>query len=81
MSNVKIELNHAGIKALLQSNEMQGILREHAEATKSGCGELSDEYSVNVSVGKNRAKAVVKPDTVHARRSNLKHDTLIKALK
>lgn len=81
MDNFRFVLNSAGVRELLKSSAMQSILREHAEATRNGCGDLSDDYIAEVKVGGTRARATIKADTPHAHYSNLKHNTLLKALK
>lgn len=77
MSKVRFELNRNGVRELMQSNEMQQILRSKAEQVKSAAGE---DYEVTSYVGKNRANASVKVTSNAAYKDNLEHNTLLKAL-
>lgn len=78
MSNVKIKLNSAGVRSLLKSTEMQGVLTEHATAIRQRTG---DGYEQDIHVGQNRANAMVKATTYKAKRDNLKNNTLLKAVR
>ena len=83
MSNIRVELNHAGMNQLLHSEEMRACLQEYAEQVQSRCtvGNVSpDEYRCSVKNAGSRLVARVFPDTKHAFRSNRKHETLTKAL-
>lgn len=77
MSNVKIELNSAGIQELLKSSEVRGYCEKiaHGVASRAGTG-----YDVDTYIGKTRANAMVYPTTHAAYRDNLKNNTLAKAL-
>lgn len=77
MSEIKIELNSSGIQELLKSAEMQAEVTQLAEQVQASAGE---GYSVKTTVGQKRCNAKVYPDGVHAYNSNLKHNTLLKAL-
>lgn len=78
MSKFEFKLNKAGVKELLKSPEMQGILNEKASSIRSRCG---DGYSNDVRAGKNRAVAMVKADTPDARNDNAENNTILKAVK
>lgn len=78
MSKVWLELDFEGVRELLRSEEMEEICREEAEAIQSRCG---DGYEVTTHVGKNRVNAMVSAESIKAKRSNLKHNTLLKAVK
>ncbi len=78
MSRVKVKLNRAGVKELLQSSAMQQICREHAERIKARCG---DGYEMDSRVGRNRVNAMVWAESPEAIRNNLKNNTIFKALK
>ena len=81
MSNFRFELNRAGVRELLQSSEMQGILREASENIRSNAeGMTGLEYRADVKVGKNRAVATIAADSAKAYYENLSHNTLLKAL-
>lgn len=74
---IRIELNRAGVRELLMSEEMAGICRELAEGVAANAGE---GYGVDVHYGKNRVNASVGARTEEAEKDNLKNNTLIKAL-
>lgn len=83
MSKVKFELNRAGVAQLLKGAEMQGILSEYAEEVRGRCTAGSvgtEEYASAVQVRGSRAVGTVRADSAHAYYSNLKHNTLLKAL-
>ena len=77
MSNFVFKLNRAGVRELLKSSEMQGILKEHATTIKNRAG---DGYEQDIHVGRNRANAMVKAETFKARKDNSKNNTLLKAV-
>lgn len=83
MSNIRFELNSAGVVELMQSTEMQAVLQGYASQVQSRCtaGHVPpDEYGTSVRVSGDRAKAKVFPKTRHALNSNRVHKTLQKAL-
>lgn len=73
-----IKLNRAGVKALMQSEEMQTVLQKSASAIRDRCG---DGYEQDLRVGKNRANAQVWAETSKAKRDNLKNNTILKAVR
>lgn len=77
MSKVKFELNRDGVRELLKSAEMQSVLSECASSVQGIAGE---EYQSEIQTGANRCWAKVSAATPHAYYSNLKHNTLVKAL-
>ena len=78
MSKFKFELNRAGVRELLQSGEMQGIVEEKASGVLSRAGV---GFSMNSRVGKTRVNAMVYPETKEAYYRNLYSNILLKALK
>ena len=78
MSKFKFELNRAGVKELMQSEEMQSILKEYATGIRNRCGE---GYEQDIYIGKNRANAMVWPETFQAKRDNLKNNSILKAVR
>lgn len=78
MSKFKFTLNRAGVRELLQSGEMQGIVEEKANGVLSRAGV---GFSMNSRVGKTRVNAMVYPETKEAFYRNLKTNILLKALK
>jgi len=77
MGNVRIELNRAGVRELLLSNEILAVCEKVADGVAMRAGE---GYGVNVFHGRNRVNAEVQAETAAAYRDNLKNNTLLKAL-
>ena len=77
MKTVRFELNRAGVRELLQSSEMQNIVRGYAETVQRRAG---DGYEVSVYTGRNRVNASVKAETSAAYRDTVENNTLLKAL-
>ncbi len=78
MAKVKIELNRAGVRALLKSGEMKAICDERAAAIADRCGE---GYEHGAYTGKNRVNASVWAETMQAKRDNMENNTILRALK
>ena len=76
MNDFRFELNRAGVRELLQSQEMQDVLVDFAEQVANRAG---DGYSVYV--GTNRANVSVRTETEEAMADNLDHNTLEKAIR
>ena len=74
----KFILNRAGVAELMKSEAMQSILREKASEITGRCG---DGYESDLVVGKNRANAMVWPETSAAKRDNIKNNTILKAVR
>ena len=77
MSKFKFELNQAGVRALMQSPEMQSILKDKAGNTVN---RLGSGYDSDIFVGKNRANAMVYADSFKARLENSRENTILKAV-
>ena len=77
MSKVKFELDRAGVRELMQSNEMMNVCREYAEQVRARAGE---GYEASTFVGRNRVNASVRAETFEAIRNNHQYNTLLKAL-
>ena len=77
MSKVKIELNRAGIGALLKSEEVRNCVKGIADqkAAQCGTGYASDSY-----VAGTRVIASVYTETAEAAKDNLENNTLLKAV-
>lgn len=73
-----IKLNRAGVKALMQSEEMQSVLQKSASAIRDRCG---DGYEQDIRVGKNRANAQVWAESSKAKRDNAANNTILKAVR
>lgn len=78
MSSFKFELNRKGVSELLKGQEIQKVLSEKASEIK---GRAGDGYVQDTKVGKTRANAMVYPDSAEAYFKNLKHNTLLKAIR
>ena len=77
MSKVEIELNSAGVKAMLQSQEAMNICKGLADQTRA---RLGAGYEVTTMVGKYRANASIEAATFAAKRENSKSNSILKAL-
>lgn len=78
MSNVKFELNSAGVRKLLQSGEAMSICQGYAGAIQGRCGE---GYEVTTFTGRTRVNASVHATTFKARKENAENNTLLKAVR
>ena len=76
MSKVKFELNRAGVRELLRSQEAMIVCQEYANNIRNRAG---DGYEVDTYVGTNRANASVYAATYEARKDNYENNTLLKA--
>ena len=76
MSKVKFELNRAGVRELLRSQEMMSVCKSYADGIRNRAG---DGYEVDTFVGRNRANASVYAATYEARKDNYDNNTLLKA--
>lgn len=77
MAKFKFVLNRKGVSELMNSKEMQAVLASYASHVQSAAGE---GYETDVKPGKRRASARVKPATNKAYFTNLRGNTLLKAL-
>ncbi len=77
-SGVKVVLNRAGVRSMLKSGEMQGVLKSHANAIAQRCGE---GYGVDAYTGKTRVNVSVGAKTWKAAKDNSEHNTLLKSIK
>lgn len=76
MSDFKFVLNRAGVRELMQSQEMQDVLVEFAGQVAERAGDGYDVY-----IGVNRANVSVMTATEEAMADNLDHNTLEKAIR
>lgn len=76
---VRIEMNRGGAKAILQGDEVQGLLREKAEVIANAAGG-SPDFEVDVRVGAARARASVFTATEDGRRAEAEDRTLSNAV-
>jgi hypothetical protein len=77
MSDVRIELDSAGVREMLQSAEAMEICKEIADKAQSKLGE---GYEVTAQTGKYRAQVRITTESYRAMASNLKHNSLLKAI-
>ena len=78
MSKFKFELNRSGVRALMQSAEMQSILKDKANNALNSLGE---GYKSDTYVGKTRANAMVYADTYQAKADNARNNSILKAVR
>lgn len=78
MSKFKFVLNKAGVRELMKSEEMQGILKDKADGALSSLGE---GYKSDAYVGRNRANAMVYADSYQAKRDNLENNSILRAVR
>lgn len=78
MADLKIVLNRRAVRQLLRSQEMMNICTQQAFAAKN---RLGDGYAVTYRTGKNRVNASIAAKTPEAVKEQLKHNTILKALK
>lgn len=74
---VKIKLNSQGVKALLRSSAMKGIIDKHAQNIQARCG---DGFNTSHKTT-DRVSATVYAETIKARKRNAEENTILKALK
>lgn len=74
--SIKFELDRAGVRALMQSPEMQQVLMSYAKQIGDRAGEGYEPY-----VGRNRANVSVRTATEAAARDNFEHNTLLKSMR
>lgn len=77
MSKNRFVLKRSGVAQLLKSNEMQSALKAKTTIIREKCG---DGYEQDIYVGKHRANTMVYADSIKAKRSNAKHNTILKAV-
>lgn len=77
MSNIKIELNSAGIREMLKSEPVRQACMQEASriASRAGDGYVSESRSYP-----ERSGAAVYPNTPKAAMDNLRNNTLLKAM-
>lgn len=77
MSRLKIELNRAGVRELLQSAEITAACTEAAQTYLSRLGE---GYKLSTYVGRNRVNVSVYTETKKAKRDNAENNTMLRRL-
>lgn len=82
MGRVKVKMNSAGARELLNSSEIQSYLLTRAENVKEGAEAFGGNYIADVQPGRNRAHAMVKTPRGDFRTmyKQAKNNALLKAL-
>lgn len=78
--SMKVVMNHAGARALLNSVEVMNFLQERGEAIASRAGESGGLFEADVQAGKNRAHCHVVTNDFTAIRKQAQQNTLLKAV-
>lgn len=78
MAKTKIVLNTAGVRELLQSDEMKAICEEHANRALT---KLGNGYQVTTMTGKTRVNASIYAESYKAKAENMRENTILKALR
>ncbi len=77
MSRMRFKLNKAGVRELLQSEEVAVMCEDKAFSVAGKCG---PGYEVTTYRGKTRVNSSVHAATVEARQENAENNTLLKAV-
>lgn len=78
MSKMRFKLNRSGVRSLMQSPEMQAVLKEKASAAQS---RLGPGYESDIYIGQTRANAMVWADSFAAKVDNMKNNSILKAVR
>lgn len=78
-SSVRIEMNRAGAKAILQGEEVQGLLRDLGGRVLQAAGGEPD-FELDVRVGAARARASVRTATYQGMRAEAEDRVLSSAV-
>ena len=79
MSKYKFTLDRNGISQFLKSEEVAKIIKEKTKAVYDAVGD-TENYAMQISTRGSRTRGYVKPSTPRGYNSNLKHNTLQKAI-
>lgn len=77
MGSVKVVMDPQGMEEFMKSDEVAEVCRKYADKIVEVCGE---GYEADTYVGAHRVNAGVKVATPHAYYSNLKYNTLVRAI-
>lgn len=84
MSNSwKFEHSPEGYFELMKSPEIMSVLESYGSAVldiANNSGHAGDEFEMDSGIGQTRGNVKVKAANIHAVKSNLKYNTLLKAL-
>ncbi len=78
MSKLKVELDRAGVRELLRSEELLACCKQLADGVCARCGA---GYEVTTMTGKNRVNAQIAAATGAAVRDNMENNTILKAMR
>lgn len=78
MAKIEIKLDSAGVRALLQSPEIQAVCVDRIRAAQAMCG---DGYKTDTYVGRTRVNAMLRAATPQAMADNAKNHTIEKAIR
>ncbi|MBQ3321894.1 MAG: hypothetical protein IJH05_03505 [Firmicutes bacterium] len=76
---VEIEIFDAGIQEILKSNDIQSLCTKYGQKILDRVGS-GNGYIMDTQIGKYRSKTRVTAKSGAARRSELKNNTLLKAM-
>ena len=79
---VKVKIKSAGARAILNSGEVQAVLKEYADGARDSANASlgADGYESYVQPGRNRARAVVHTTDWESRKHNADTNALLKGL-
>ena len=80
MAKIKVEIDSDGVAQLLRSESIKEVVETKANEVCKRASSDGLEYKTDTIIGPHRAVARVYPGSIHAHYSNLKHNTLLKAL-
>lgn len=78
MAKIEIELDSAGVRALLQSPEIKAVCVDRIRSVQAMCGE---GYETDTIVGKTRVNAMLRASTPAAMADNAENNTIEKAIR
>lgn len=73
----RLELNHEGVRELLQSAEMMAACEKPAQ---NALERLGEEYGIEKNVSKTRVAVTLAAKTPYAYHSNLKHNHILREI-
>ena len=80
-NDVKVKINSTAARQILNSGVVQGELLKRAQRIKSSADSMgAGTVAADVRPGKNRAHALVKTTDHISKKSNAKHNTLLKSM-
>lgn len=77
MANVRIVLNRSGVRKLLRSDEVRRDLERRAERIAAAAG---PGFEADSEIGRNRARAEVRADTLEAKIVEARHRRLTRSM-